>query len=567
MIQLTSACLSIVLAMALVPAAVQAQPQEPQAPAAGDPVVPPTDTTPTTPTTTIPPVDPTTSTTTVPPVTTTTTVPPVITTTTVPPVITTTTVPPVTTTTTPPPVTTTTTTTPPLVTTTTTTTRGGVNPPPPVTSNGNGNPTIPSIQPTNSNGSTSGSNGSSTTSSSNVPAIVGGIVGALALAVIVATSVICYKRRKRANRELTFDTLEGLNGGPALSSRNRASHNYLNSGSPVITSGNVGLNSVPSAGGYDDGYDYEMQSNVGYPTSQHQHLSGNYHQQGYGNNAGYDGYGSHSPHQGYRPSPTIFQEDAPYATASSMGRGRTGFDQNLPEVMYNRGEIDADPTNGYYQDDDLYNEAAWIQEQAHAGYATGGQQQQQQHWDAQAMLSQYDHEIELPLPPTHQHAMSTPSLDSTLIGSPGRPKHQTAATTAAHHASNPQAILESPILQSATLRSGDLFSQEATSPRIATQQLQQLQHDGDERQSPKTSPRIINASREMRSIELATHSPTFGRPSTDAINSYANEYQSRPSTDMAAAVAAAGGDAGSPLSPSSNLNPNKSLRTLRREDW
>ncbi|KAK3841289.1 MAG: hypothetical protein J3R72DRAFT_158103 [Linnemannia gamsii] len=564
MIQLTSACLSIVLAMALVPAAVQAQAQEPLAPATGDPVVPPTDTTPTTPTTTTIPVNPTT--TTVPPVvTTTTTVPPVITTTTVPPVITTTTVPPITTTTVPP-ITTTTTNPPPG--TTTTTTRGGVNPPPPVISNGNGgSPIIPSIPPTNSNGSTSGGSGSSTTSSSNVPAIVGGIVGAIALAVIVATSVICYKRRKRANRELTFDTLEGLNGGPALASRKRASHNYLTSDNPAITSGNVGLNSVPSAGGYDDGYDYEMQSNVGYPTSQHQHLSGAYHQQGYGNNGGYDAYGSLSPSQGYRPSPTIFQEDAPYATASSMGRGRAGFDQNLPEVMYNRGEIDADPTNGYYHDDDMYNDAAWTQEQAHAGYVADGQLQQQQHWDTQAMLSQYDHETELPLPPTHQHAMSTPSLDSTLIGSPGRPKHQTATTTV-HHASNPQAILESPILQSATLRSGDLFSQEATSPRIATQQLQQLQLDGDERQSATTSPRMINASREMRSIDSATHSPTFGRPSTDAINSYANDYQqSRPSTDMAAAVAAAGGGAGSPPSSSSNLNPNKSLRTLRREDW
>ncbi|KAG0371438.1 hypothetical protein BGX24_001672 [Mortierella sp. AD032] len=560
MIQLTSACLSIVLAMALVPAAVQAQAQEPLAPATGNPVVPPTDTTPTTPTTTTIPVDPTT--TTVPPVVTTTTVPPVITTTTVPPVITTTTVPPITTTTVPP-ITTTTTNPPPG--TTTTTTRGGVIPPPPVTSNGNGgSPIIPSIPPTNSNGSAPGGSGSSTTSSSNVPAIVGGIVGAIALAVIVATSVICYKRRKRANRELTFDTLEGLNGGPALK---RASHNYLTSGSPAITSGNVGLNSVPSAGGYDDGYDYEMQSNVGYPTSQHQHLSGAYHQQGYGNNGSYDAYGSLSPSQGYRPSPTIFQEDAPYATASSMGRGRAGFDQNLPEVMYNRGEIDADPTNGYYHDDDMYNDAAWTQEQAHAGYVADGQLQQQQHWDTQAMLSQYDHETELPLPPTHQHAMSTPSLDSTLIGSPGRPKHQTATTTV-HHASNPQAILESPILQSATLRSGDLFSQEATSPRIATQQLQQLQLDGDERQSATTSPRMINASREMRSIDSATHSPTFGRPSTDAVNSYANDFQqSRPSTDMAAAVAAAGGGAGSPPSSSSNLNPNKSLRTLRREDW
>jgi hypothetical protein len=373
------------------------------------------------------------------------------------------------------------------------------------------------------------------------------VVGVLALVVIVATSVICYKRRKRNNRELTFDTLEGMSG-PALSSRRRASLNYLTSSSPVITSGNnVGLNSVPSAhGGYDDNYDYEMQSNVGYPTPlQPQHNSA-YHQQGV-----YDGYGS--PHQGYRPSPTIFQEDAPYATASSMGRGRTGFDQNLPEVMYNRGEIDHDPTTGYYHhEDDIYDQAAWTQDQLHPH---GGYVAEQGHWDAEAMLHQYDNEPELPLPPTHQNAMSTPSLDSTLIGSPGRPKNQNVT------AHNPQAILESPILKSTTLRSGDLFGQEAplgSSPRITTQQAtHDLEAVGGVRPS---SPRVISASREMRSIESATQaSPTFGhaRPSTEAVNSYATDYdQSRPSTDRS-------GGAGS----ASNLEANKSLRTLRREDW
>ncbi|KAF9909749.1 hypothetical protein EC991_008072 [Linnemannia zychae] len=534
--------------MALVPVQAQDQP----GPNADPPVDPPTDTTPPTPTTTTTTQPPVTTTTTEPPITTTTTTPPVTTTTTEPPITTTSTTPPVTITT--PPVTVTTSPTP-ATSSTTTTTKGGVHPPPPITTNHT--TSTSSIQPTNSNGSTSGGSGSSTSSSSNVPAIVGGVVGVLALAVIVATSVICYKRRKRANRELDFDTLESMNGGPVLSSRKRNSHNYLTSGSPT---GNVGVNSIPSAGGYDDSYDYEMQSNVGYPTSQHQHLGGAYHQQGYGNSA-YDGYGS----QGYRPSPTIFQEDAPYATASSMGRGRAGFDQNLPEVMYNRGEIDHDPTNGFYQDEDMYAQEGWTQDHAaHTGYPS----QEQKHWDTNAMLSQYDQETELPLPPNHQNAMSTPSLDSTLIGSPGRSKHQAAATTnAAHHPSNPQAILESPILQSTTLRSGDLFSQEATSPRIATQQLQMLQMDGEGHHSAATSPRLISASREMRSIETARHSPILGRPSTDAINTYATDYQqSRPSTDLATAVAAAGG-ANSPISPSSNLNPNKSLRTLRREDW
>ncbi|KAF9339071.1 hypothetical protein BGZ91_007112 [Linnemannia elongata] len=292
-------------------------------------------------------------------------------------------------------------------------------------------------QPTTSNGSNNANGGSSSTSSStNVPAIVGGIVGVLALAVIVATSVICYKRRKRNNRELTFDTLEGMSG-PALSSHKRASHNYLTSSSPVITSGNnVGRNSIPSAhGGYDDNYDYEMQSNIGYPTPLQPHNNA-YHQSAYNNNAVYDGYGS--PHQGYRPSPTIFQEDAPYATASSMGRSRAGFDQNLPEVMYNRGDIDHDLTSGFYQEDDVYNTGAWTQDQQHPH---GGYVAEQGQWDVDAMLHQYDNEPELPLPPTHQNALSTPSLDSTLIGSPGRSKHHSATVH------NPQAILESPILQ------------------------------------------------------------------------------------------------------------------------
>ncbi|KAF9147752.1 hypothetical protein BG015_010564 [Linnemannia schmuckeri] len=520
MIHLPSACLSIVLALALAPS-VQAQ-QESNAPANH---LHPTTTTTTT----------TTIITTEPPITTTVTTVPPVTTTTIPPV---------------------TTTNPPI---SSTTSRDVV---PPVTrpSNNNTSATHSSIQPTTSTGSNNANGGSSSSSSSsNVPAIVGGVVGVLALAVIVATSVICYKRRKRSNRELTFDTLEGMNG-PALSSRKRASHNYLTSSSPVITSGNnIGLNSVPSAhGGYDDNYDYEMQSNVGYPTPLQPHNSA-YHQSAYSNsNVGaYDAYGS--PHQGYRPSPTIFQEDAPYATASSMGRGRTGFDQNLPEVMYNRGEIDHDPTAGFYHDEDIYNQGAWGQDQQHPH---GGFIAEQGQWDVDAMLHQYDNEPELPLPPTHQHALSTPSLDSTLIGSPGRPKHQSATTH------NPQAILESPILQSASLRSGDLFGQEGAgtgagalgSPKISTQQAtQDLEAVGGGRQtSNSSSPRIINASREMRSIEMASQSPTFGRPSTEAINSYATDYhQSRPSTDHIA------GGAGS----TSNLNANKSLRTHRREDW
>ncbi|KAG9062672.1 hypothetical protein KI688_004976 [Linnemannia hyalina] len=546
MIHLPSACLSIVLALAL---AVQAQ--EAQEPAAT-----PADTTPAPPSTT--PIDHTTTVeppTTVPP--TTTATPSPITTTTKPPIITTTTtaLPVTKTTTTPPPVTTTT---PPA--SITTTSKDVVPPVTRPTTNHITSISSSAILPTTSAGSNNANGGSSSsTSSTNVPAIVGGVVGVLALAVIVATSVICYKRRKRNNRELTFDTLEGMSG-PALSSRKRASLNYLTSSSPVITSGNVGLNSVPSAhGGYDDNYDYEMQSNVGYPTPLQPHNNSAYHQSAYNSNAAYDGYGS--PHQGYRPNPTIFQEEAPYATASSMGRDRTGFDQNLPEVMYNRGEIDHDPTAGFYQEEDIYNTAAWSQDQQHPH---GGYIAEQGQWDVDAMLHQYDHEIEMPLPPTHQQVLSTPSLDSTLIGSPGRPKHQSATVH------NPQAIVESPILQSATLRSGDIFGQEAAgagaslgSPRISTKQAtQELEAVGGgagrQSASNSSSPRIINASREMRSIELASQSPTFGGPSTEAINSYATDYdQSRPSIDRTA------GGAGSP----SNLNANKSLRSFRREDW
>ncbi|KAF8927538.1 hypothetical protein BGZ47_002102, partial [Haplosporangium gracile] len=557
MIHLPSACLSIVLALALAPPVQAQQPQEPNAP--GDSAVPPTDTASVSPTTApsgepTTPVEPSTS---IPPTTTTTTA--TTTTTTEPPITTTivTTVPPVATTTIPP----VTTTNPP--TSSATTSRDVV---PPVTqpSNFNTSFTHSSIQPTTSTGSNNANGGSSSSSSSsNVPAIVGGVVGVLALAVIVATSVICYKRRKRNNRELTFDTLEGMNG-PTLSSRKRASLNYLTSPSPVITSGNnVGLNSVPSAhGGYDDNYDYEMQSNIGYPTPLQPHNNSAYHHSAYsnGNVGAYDGYGS--PHQGYRPSPAIFQEDAPYATASSMGRDRTGFDQNLPEVMYNRGEIDHDPTAGFYHDEDIYNEGAWSPDQQHPH---GGFIAEQGQWDVDAMLHQYDNEPELPLPPTHQHALSTPSLDSTLIGSPGRPKHQNVTTH------NPQAILESPILQSGSLRSdlrrGDLFGQEGAgtgagalgSPRISTQQAtQDLEAVGGGRQtSNSSSPRIINANREMRSIEMASQSPTFGRSSTEAINSYAADYhQSRPSTDRTAG----GADS------TSNLNANKSLRSHRRED-
>ncbi|KAI1308750.1 hypothetical protein EDD11_004159 [Mortierella claussenii] len=374
-----------------------------------------------------------------------------------------------------------------------------------------------------------GASGTSSSSSTNVPAIVGSIVGIAALAIIIATSVICYRRRRHNARELTFDNLQDLTG-PSLASK-RASHNYLTSGSPAMSGGAIGLNSVTS-GGYDDGYDYEMHSNAGYPV---------HHQQAYSNGV-YDNYTDASPHQAYHPSPAIFQEDhhlpmaGQYATASSMSRSRAGFDQNLPEVMYN-GALSEDATaTGYYNDLDIYNNGAWNQDAQQAGLWVANPEDQyilhdtstDQHIPGSGTVTHPEQDRDAVL-------QSALSLDTTLAGSP--------PLKALTNSNNPQGLPDSPILHSSTLRGGDVFGQDADlrtvssramSPRIAAREA-----------GSSSSPRLAS-NRDMQSFELT-------RQSLEGIQSYANEYVGRSS----------GEGRGSPA----NLNPNKSLRTLRREDW
>ncbi|KAG0042735.1 hypothetical protein BGZ83_000129 [Gryganskiella cystojenkinii] len=418
-------------------------------------------------------------------------------------------------------------------------------------------------------GPSPGGSSSSTSPSSPVPAIVGSIAGVAAFIIIVATSVICYRRRRRNNRELTFDALQGMSGPAITSGKTRQSMNYLaNSNSPAI-----GLNSVTS-GGYDDGYDYEMQSNAGYPVQHH-----NY------NNSGFEGYSSGSPHPGYHPSPTIFQEDhlqhqaaasglpvaAAFATNNrSMGRSRTGFDQNLPEVMYNGVEDHAAAT-GYYNDDDIYNQAhgGWNGE---GGQYGGGYVGPQGLWVANPEALRRQEEESAYYNDQH-HGYTEDGSESNLITSsvmtPAQfpSAHSLESTTLVpqvgevsptrskfRSSGNPQAIPEdSPILKSTTLRGGgDVFAQESarpSSPRVAAR----------EAASGSSSPRLTNT-REMRSFEISRQSPS-SRSSGEHAQSYATDYV-RPSIDVTRSASPT--TAGGPASP---LNPNKSLRTLRREDW
>ncbi|KAF9181282.1 hypothetical protein BGZ51_005555 [Haplosporangium sp. Z 767] len=373
---------------------------------------------------------------------------------------------------------------------------------------------------------TKGANGSSSSSNTNVPVIVGTVVGIVALAVIVATSIICYRRRRRNNRDLTFDALTGMSG-PSQSSKARAG------------SGAVGLNSMTS-GGYDDSYDYEMQSNSGYPAE---------HNAAYGySNSGYDGYAASSPHQGYLSSPTIFQEDhyvpmaAPFAMASSMNRTRDGFDQNLPEVMYNGGLEDPASvavTAGYYNESDMYDQSGWHQDTQQAGGYVGSQglwvanPEDQYHHHQNAPQTGVDYQgytsID-PIPTSQFQERIIPAamaLDTSRAESPSK--------SSDHHGSNAHTLPDSPIMQSTTLRGGDLFGQ-----------------DGETKGS-LSSPKVANA-RDPRSIELSRQSPT-SRSSVEGANSYANDYTNHSPVD---------GRGSRPTSPS---NLNKTLRTLRPNDW
>ncbi|GJJ78889.1 hypothetical protein EMPS_11248 [Entomortierella parvispora] len=444
--------------------------------------------------------------------------------------------------------------------------------PPPITGPGRSTTIETSSVPTSTSTVGPATGGTSSSTSSNVPAIVGSIAGVAALIIIVATSVICYRRSRRNNRELTFDALQGMSG-PGSASGKRQSFNYLTHADSPTVSGRaaVGLNSVTS-GGYDDGYDYEMQSNSGYPVQNHNYNPNNY-----------DGYAGGSPHPGYHPSPTIFQEDllqhqASVAASSlpvaasfaAAGRGRTGFDQNLPEVMYNGVEDHAAAT-GYYNDADIYHQQGW------SGQPADGHVGSQGLWVANPeALRRREEEAEyynhintiygetphndnellttVPVPPT-QFA-SAHSLESTTLASNGGEVSPTRNKF--RSSGNPQTLPEdSPILKSSTLRGGgEVFAQESAarsvSPRIAVQEVAAT--------SSNSSPRLGHT-REMKSFEISRQAPS--RPSGEHVQSYAADYvRERPSVDVGFSTTPA-----DPDSPESPLNPNKSLRTLRREDW
>ncbi|KAG0070558.1 hypothetical protein BGZ93_002412 [Podila epicladia] len=379
---------------------------------------------------------------------------------------------------------------------------------------------------------------SSSSNNSNIPVIVGSIAGVAALAIILITSISCYRRRNRANRELTFDAL-GL-GNTGGGKRNTIP---FSSNKP---SGAIGLNSVTS-GGYDDddyGYDMQQQGGNGYP-SPHQPYNNN-HQQQFNN--GYDAYG-----QGVHP--TIFNEDhhhgGAYATASSMSRNRMGFDQNLPEVMYRNGEEDqvAAAATGYY--DDTGYDVAWSQQMdpnaqyghGQGGYVNGlwvanpeaqyyGQEQYQDPYQQQQQQEFYDE----PLDPLTPPAPSRPVITSAQ-------SENGDATN--RHSFNPQAILPATSAvggsegEGSQLRSHDLFVQTSEAPVVTSSKSQ----------SPPASP--SSRMREMRSMELARQSPT-SRPSGEGGRTYADDVQGSVSPTGAG---------------SATLNGQKSLRSRRREDW
>ncbi|KAF9288635.1 hypothetical protein BGZ68_010848 [Mortierella alpina] len=389
---------------------------------------------------------------------------------------------------------------------------------------------------------------------SNVPVIVGSVVGVVAVVIIVATTIICLRRRRRNNSGLTFDTLEGIStSGNANHPRN--SQRYTaNALPPVGRASNIN-------GGYDDGYDeYDLQSDLGpagYGSQAAPH-------QGYGEqHLGYDAYGT--PLQGYQ-NPSIFQEDSlAYSTAANVGRQRAGFDHTLPEIVYRNGNDINHPAGGatgYYEDDMYNHQAGWNQNMTGGYIGPKGlwvanptsdlQYQQQPHQDADIeLVLQQQHLPQEPLS-YERHSMNQyENMSETVVGSAGSPQSKFLGH-------NPQALPESPRLQQ--LRGGDLFGQDgeaaaAASPSPRAAHAQPGSPRNPESANTSTSPRL--ASREdMKSFESVRNSPP--RPSTEGLQSYANDLTPpRPST----------GERPSMDSNPSNLNPNKSLRTLRREDW
>ncbi|KAF9963014.1 hypothetical protein BGZ70_007723 [Mortierella alpina] len=422
-------------------------------------------------------------------------------------------------------------------------------PPPPPSSSASLTRTSSSIAPT-----ISGTPPTSTPS--NVPVIVGSVVGVVAVVIIVATTVICLRRRKRNNRDLTFDTLEGIStSGNAAHPRN--SQRYTANALPLPPTGRASNVN----GGYDDGYnEYDMQSELGpagYGAQAAPH-------QGYGEqHLGYDAYGT--PLQGYQ-NPSIFQEDS---LAYSTGRQRAGYDQTLPEIVYRNGNDINDPAGGAtgYYEDDMYNQQAGWNQNMMGGYIgpkglwvanptsdSQYQQQQQQQPPLDADIELVQQQQHLPQEPMSYERNSMnqyENMSETVVGSAGSPQSKFLGH-------NPQALPESPRLQQ--LRGGDLFGQDgeaaaAASPSPRAAHAQPGSPRNPESVTTSTSPRL--ASREdMKSFESIRHSPP--RPSTEGLQSYANDLTPpRPST----------GERPSMDSNPSNLNSNKSLRTLRREDW
>ncbi|KAF9216781.1 hypothetical protein BGZ59_008166 [Podila verticillata] len=381
---------------------------------------------------------------------------------------------------------------------------------------------------------------------SNVAVIAGSVGGVAALAIVVATTLICLRRRRRNNRDLTFDTLQGMSS-PA-SGRPRASQRFTANSIPA---GGIGRDSSSGANGYDDGYEYEVAQSNAY--GQHN---------GYGNEM-YDSYGT--PQQAYQ-NPSIFQEDnINYSTASSMGRNRTGFDQNLPEIMYRNGDL-SHPSGGVtgYYDDDVYNQSGWNQGQA-GGYIgpkglwvanpTSEHQQQQYYQEyKESPTTQQQQEYEMTSQAQtlagqeyEKNAVEPYDASETVVGS--------SSPHSKFLGHNPQTLPESPRLQQ--LRSGDLFGQDSTENKSSSPRSANATVNAEDRANipslTSSSPRLASA-RDMRSFELARHSP--GRSSGEGVHSYAHDLP-RPSVS----------DRPSMDSNVSGLNPNKSLRTLRRENW
>ncbi|KAF9128371.1 hypothetical protein BGW39_005124 [Mortierella sp. 14UC] len=404
----------------------------------------------------------------------------------------------------------------------------------------------------------------SNSSSSNLPVIVGSVAGAAALIIIIATTIICLRRKRRNNRDLTFDVLQGMStgsgagagaAGAATSSRARPSQQHYRA------------NALPpsSVGAYDDGYDYDSQvGGAGGQGGMYGH-----HIQSY-DDTGYDAYGN--PHHAYQ-NPSIFQEDSmAYSNNGRNGAAVAGYEQNLPEIVYRNGNDLIHPSGGAtgYYEDDLYSQQlagannGWDNQNAAAAGGYIGpkglwianptnekqyHQQQQQYQD--------DMELQPPLSSTMTYEKnSITQYDSdTAVDSSSPPSK--------FRGHNPQALPESPRLQQ--LRGGDLFGQDGGSPTTPTSPRSANANASVDNvtraASPppaSSSPRLLSRS-EMRSFEMARHSP--GRSSNDGVQSYANDLPSSGRPSVSDRPSMEGGNGGS------NLNPNKSLRTLRREDW